>query len=277
MSPTVRDWVEREQGAPITRVRRLAGASTSAVHMVWLADGRRAVLRRYVWPGFLDAEPDAPRREAESLRLAGTHDLPVPAVLASDPDGSVTGDGVPALLMTVVPGRAVGVPDLHRLAEAAAAIHAVDAAALGHEYSRWHVADTTGPPTGAADAALWERAVELWGTAMPRYRPAFVHRDFHPGNVLWSRGRAGVVDWANACRGPSGCDVAHCRDNLLRLAGQEAADRFLSAYQSLTGETLDPYWEVASVLEHSPTYWTPERIRRSERRLRAAVEAYGTH
>ena len=68
-----------------------------------------------------------------------------------------------------------------------------------------------------------------------------MHRDFHPGNVLWPHGRASVVDWANACRGPWGCDVAHCRDNLIRIDGQGAADRFLAEYRSLTGETLGPY------------------------------------
>ena len=43
----------------------------------------------------------------------------------------------------------------------------------------------------------------------------------------------------------------------------------------VTGEVMDPFWEIASVLEHSPASWTPERVARSERRLAAAVAAYG--
>jgi hypothetical protein len=49
------------------------------------------------------------------------------------------------------------------------------------------------------------------------------------------------VDWANACRGPWGCDIAHCRSLLIELDGIDAADRFLTAYQSLTGRAYDPY------------------------------------
>jgi aminoglycoside phosphotransferase (APT) family kinase protein len=111
---------------------------------------------------------------------------------------------------------------------------------------------------------------------MRAYRSSFVHRDFHPGNVLWSRGApTGVVDWANACRGPWECDVAHCRDNLIGLSGQDAADSFLEAYESVTGRTYHAYWEIASVLEHAPSHWTPERLAQSEARLERALRAVG--
>ncbi len=103
-------------------------------------------------------------------------------------------------------------------------------------------------------------------------QPRFVHRDFHPGNVLWSKGRStGVVDWANACRGPWGCDVAHCRAQLILQAGTDAADRFLAVEQSLTGRRLDPYWEIASVLEHGPSDHDPATVTLSERRLEHAL------
>ena len=116
--------------------------------------------------------------------------------------------------------------------------------------------------------------MQLWHDAVPAYRPTFVHRDFHPGNVLWRRGRlSGVVDWANACRGPAGCDLAHCRANLMELSGRESADRFLAAYKSLTGEDYHPYWEVASVLEHGPSHWTPQRLAQAEPRLALAVRS----
>jgi Ser/Thr protein kinase RdoA (MazF antagonist) len=266
-----RSWIRRELGSPVARVRRLAGASSTAVHRVGLADGRSVVVRRYVWPGFVAEEPDAPRREVEALRFAGAHGLPVPDVLAADPDGSAVGDGIAALVMTFVPGRPVAAPDLRRLAELAAAVHAVDASTFPHAWFPWCRATMTGPPPGAQEPRLWRAAIDAWHTRMPDPGAGFVHRDFHPGNVLWGRSTVHLVDWANACAGPWGCDVAHCRDNLIRLAGDAAADEFLRHYLDITGRSYDPYWEVASVLEHEPDDLTPEDIARGEPRLRAAL------
>ncbi|HSS08317.1 MAG TPA: aminoglycoside phosphotransferase family protein, partial [Acidimicrobiales bacterium] len=210
----VRTWVAQKAGATIVRAKRLPGASSTAVHGVYLTDGRRFVLRRYSWPGFLDEEPVAPRREVDALLFAFSHGLPVPEVVAADVTGTEVGDGVPVLLMGFVSGQAVAVPDLERLAQAAAAIHEIDAGHFPHRYFPWCAGPTSNPPAASTRPALWEKAVELWHDAMPPYRATFIHRDFHPGNVLWWRGRvSGVVDWANACVGPRGCDVAHCRGN----------------------------------------------------------------
>ncbi|CAN5479901.1 hypothetical protein BH18ACT1_BH18ACT1_03860 [soil metagenome] len=268
-----RSWVARVTGAPVARVERLPGASSTAVHRLHLADGRSAVLRRYVWPGFLEDEPVAPRREVDALRFARDRGLPAPEVLAADVDGGEVGDGVPALLMTLLPGRATAVPDLERLAEVAAAVHDVDPAGFGHEWFRWYQGRGSVRPAWTARPALWESASDVWLERTAPDPATFVHRDFHPGNVLWSRGRAtGIVDWANACRGPWGVDVAHCRANLIDLDGVGAADRFLAAYEALTGRSFDPYWEIASVMEHDPQDWAPER---DEPRLERALAALG--
>ncbi len=271
-----RAWVARHTGSPVVRVRRLAGASSTAVHGLWLADGRRVVVRRYAWPGFLESEPDAPRREVEALAYARAHALPVPDVLAADTTGDDIGDGVPTVLMSFVDGRAVAIPDLHRLAEVAATIHAVDADRFGHAYFAWYADTTLTPPAGSSQPRLWERALDRWHHAMPPFEPRFIHRDFHPGNVLWARGRAtGIVDWANACRGPRGCDVAHCRTNLMSLSGDAAADAFRDAYESVTGEVHHPFWELAAVLEHGPSWWTAPRLTESEPRLARALAELG--
>lgn len=270
--PAVRSWIRRELRSDVRRTRRLAGASSTAVHRLDLADGRSVVLRRYVWPGFTDEEPEAPQREIEALRFAAAHALPAPTLLAADPNGSLT--GIPAIVMTFVPGSPRAVPDLVGLAEVAATIHAVDASTFPYTYYPWYQGTVVEPPAGATDQRLWSQAIAIWHTRMPPFGAGFLHRDFHPGNVLWRRSLAHVVDWANACAGPWGCDLAHCRDNLMQLADIEVADAFLSAYLDITGATYDPYWEIASVLEHSPASFIPERIALSEARLRPAVAAY---
>lgn len=274
--PAVRAWIGRETGSAVASVRRLVGASSTAVHRVGLVDGRRLVLRRYAWPGYLAEDPDASRRELDALRFAGQLGLPVPDVVAADVTGGDVGDGVPAVLMSMLSGRAVAVPDGCRLAEVLAQVHAVDAAPFGHAYYCWCVGDMDGPPPGARRPWLWERAVEVWHTAMPDYRPVFIHRDFHPGNVLWTRGRcSGIVDWPEACRGPAGCDVAHCRSELIRLAGVDVADGFRAAYEAITGEPYHPYWEIASVMEHGPSHWNAGNLVHAERRLALGLAAMG--
>jgi len=181
------------------------------------------------------------------------------------------------VLMSFVPGRAIAEPDLARLARVAATIHDVDVDGYAHDYYPWYASYDHQPPAHTPWPALWECAITLWRAALAPYEPRFVHRDFHPGNVLWARGRAtGIVDWPNACRGPWGCDIAHCRDNLVSLAGPAAADRFLAEYESLTGRTYDWFWEMASILEHGADEWTPARLAEVEPRLEHAVAQIST-
>jgi aminoglycoside phosphotransferase (APT) family kinase protein len=268
----VRAWVEQATGSPIRRIRRLPGASTSAVHGLWFADGTRLVLRRYVWPYIMEEEPDVPPREVDALRFAAAHGLAAPEVIAADPTGEEIGDGVAVLLMTFLPGQAVGVPDLHRLAEVAADIHAIDATGFGHRWFPWYDC-VTRPPGNAEDPKVWERALEIWHGPIPPFGNDFIHRDFHPGNVLWSRGRAtGVVDWPNGCRGPWQCDIGHCWVNLVEWADLATADRFVTAYQDLTGRVLDPFWEIAQILEYSEDA-IEESCATYEPRLAAAIAA----
>lgn len=269
----VRAWVQQVTGSAVDRVTRLRGASSAAVHRLDLADGSRLVLRRYVWRQYLVSEPEAPGRETDALHFARRHGLRVPDLIAADPSGGDVGDGVPVLLMTYVPGYPVAVPDLRALAETAASIHDVDAEGLGHEYFPWYEEVTTPPPL-TVHPELWERAIDLWRTALPAYRPTFIHRDFHPGNLLWSRQRlTGIVDWAASCRGPIGCDIAHCRANLRDLAGPVTAEDFVAAYTSTTGDTLDPFWVMAGHLEHDHSHWTAERLEVDEPDLFAAARS----
>lgn len=261
-------------GARVVGVTRLQGASSVALHRLDLADGTRLALRRYVWRQYIESEPEAPGREVDAIRFARKNGLPAPDLVAHDTTGAHIGDGVPLVLTSFLPGRPVAVPDLERLAEAAALVHSIDASEFGHDYFPWYEDEMTTPPPLTTRPRLWERAIDLWRSGLPAHRATFVHRDFHPGNLLWSRGQlAGVVDWASACRGPTGCDIAHCRANLRHLADPRTADDFVATYIALTGEELDPFWVMAGHLEHSHAHWSEERLAKDEPDLEAAMWA----
>ncbi len=78
----------------------------------------------------------------------------------------------------------------------------------------------------------------------------FIHRDFHPGNLLWRDGvLSGIVDWAFGCWGPQGAEVAHTRANLALVDGCAAADEFLAEYvRANPSYTHDPWWDAAELL-----------------------------
>jgi aminoglycoside phosphotransferase (APT) family kinase protein len=83
----------------------------------------------------------------------------------------------------------------------------------------------------------------------PAYEPVTIHRDFHPGNVLWTGADiSGIVDWGNACVGPAAFDLAHLRVNLASLAGQAATDATFPG---------DPSWDIEAALGFIDP-WSPE-------------------
>jgi Ser/Thr protein kinase RdoA (MazF antagonist) len=66
------------------------------------------------------------------------------------------------------------------------------------------------------------------------------HGDFHPGNVLWHRGRiSGVVDWSAARLDTRWYDLAYCRASVCVHHGPDIADRVADAYSGIVGGTSD--------------------------------------
>jgi aminoglycoside phosphotransferase (APT) family kinase protein len=144
---------------------------------------------------------------------------------------------------------------LDGLARVAAQIHRVDADGFPWTYRRYNEGDLLVVPRWSRQPNAWKIAIEVVQRPVPWHRDCFVHRDYHPSNVLWWNGRvSGVVDWVNGCRGPAGIDVAWCRHNLANLEGVAAADDFLSAYILAAGSQFeyDPYWDLMSVVEMLP-------------------------
>jgi len=247
-------WAGACLGGPVISARALRGGMSSAVHLVTARrpDGRRtqAVLRRYVRPD--PDEPDPAAREARALRLAGAAAVPTPALLAVDPDG--TQAGVPALLMSRLPGRVDWWPsDLDRwLERLAALLPRIHGTALppGEAVPRFapYRQENYRPPGWARYPRVWERAVEISRAPAPDLPAVLLHRDFHPGNVLWRYGRvSGVVDWLGACSGPAPADVAHCRINLLTM-GAEVVSRFTVRWEQMAGTRYHPWGDVVTVV-----------------------------
>ena len=60
------------------------------------------------------------------------------------------------------------------------------------------------PPSWSPHPERWERAIELWWRGPPAEPDRFIHRDYHPTNVLWQgRKLSGVVDWGQCLLGSS--------------------------------------------------------------------------
>ncbi|MGZ8765546.1 MAG: phosphotransferase family protein [Acidimicrobiia bacterium] len=246
---TARSWSAAQigPGSRVIRARRLRGASASAVHALDIEDRtghrHRLVLRRFVGP-IAAAEPDLAAREATVLTLLHGHGTGAPGLVGVDPDGSAAGDR--AVLTTRVPGRIELRPAdprrwVRELAAALGPIHAIDGGGLP-PYARYDDGRWSGPPPWSRHPAAWERAAEIVDRGPTPAPHTMIHRDYHPLNTLWSRGRVtGVVDWASGCVGDPGVDVGHCRVNLAMLAGGDVADAF--------APHADPYWDLASATD----------------------------
>jgi aminoglycoside phosphotransferase (APT) family kinase protein len=259
-------WVERVvgPGARVVASHALVGGTSSAVHAVSieLASGsvRELVLRRFVRAEWLAEEPDVAVREAEALSILGGAPLPTPELVGVDADGSDA--GAPAVLMTRLPGRVVWHPAdvegfLRALAELLPLVHGVAIGSSGAlpEYASYPLG-THRPPAWASLPEVWERAIDVLEApaslvAASGGERRFIHRDYHPGNVLWDLGAVtGLIDWVNASIGSPWADVGHCRVNIASEQGQDAADRFLELYRTASGRTDDyhPYWDVSAAI-----------------------------
>jgi aminoglycoside phosphotransferase (APT) family kinase protein len=125
--------------------------------------------------------------------------------------------------------------------------------------------DSWDPPNWLNDKRLWARAVAVFHGPPLDPEQVFIHRDYHPGNVLWLRGRVtGVVDWQAASIGPRAADVAHCRRNLLDHFNADAADRFSQIWESMTGSAYHPWAEVVTLVDSMSWSSNPTARERDE-------------
>ena len=263
LDPGVVRWVEERigAGATMTSVRQLKGATSSTLYAIQIAQGRASqtfVLRLFTNQEWLAEEPDLAEHEATNLHKVAAAGVPVPELIAYDPSGDDC--GVPAILMTRLPGTVVLCPDdldawLRQMAKVLIPIHSLDP--VGHPwiYAPYNDLSSLTVPSWSRSPELWARAIEIVNGPWPQTQERLIHRDYHPNNVLWQDGRlSGVVDWPNGCRGPAGIDVAWCRGNLKSTHGVAVADRFLELYCAAAGSSFsyDPFWDLMVIVEGLP-------------------------
>ncbi|MEU9892509.1 phosphotransferase family protein [Streptomyces phaeochromogenes] len=273
--PLTLAWVGRHLGAGerIVGTEALHGGITAEIRRLTIGtrDGgaRDLVLRTFVdveqAQDWLNAE-DWLNGEADALNLLTGTGVPAPGLVAVDPAAAHC--EYPSLLMTHLAGRTVlddeGLETrVPLLARQLVAIHALRPAERPREYVTLATVDTVVTPKGA-DVAAWAAAIDVIRGSVPSYEGRFLHRDFHPGNVLFDVPPArpegaritGVVDWVATSWGPADLDVAHCSTNLALLHGPSWGLRFAEAYEEAGGvpaaaasERL--YWRVRDGLAFS--------------------------
>jgi hypothetical protein len=261
-------WVAASmgRGSHVVGHRRLTGGVCSAVHRLTVE--RRGVrtfvvLRQY--PAGVGVEADL-EREISNLGVVAGSGVPVPSILATDVSGAATG-GAPSLLMTRLPGHVHLTPAeprswIARIAELAALLHSLDLPAKTFRpwADSWVALEGFRVPVGAQKPAVWKAAFGVMATAPPRDTAVFLHRDFLPVNMLWSRGRiTGLTDWNGIYRGSRAIDVGECRLYLAALYSPEWSEQLRSLYESTAGVGLDPWWDLYALLHYDDG--SPKAIR----------------
>ncbi|GAA2759357.1 phosphotransferase family protein [Actinopolymorpha rutila] len=257
-------WVETAVGADarVVRVSRLHGGLTATMDRLTVVAGGReldVVLRRWAGDQWQEWGPGLVDREAAALRALADHDLPVPRLLAADSSGRQT--GVPALLMTALPGHPARSPTdivdgVRQTATVLSRVHRVPAAGLAatdpHGFDERTIRGWTRDP-GLASAVN-----EAVATAPESAHPqVLVHGDFQPLNMLWrDRALSGVVDWTFAGSGRRETDAGLCRLGLAALLSAEAAEDFLHWYEKEAGVRVDPRADLRGLLAFESS-WLP--------------------
>ena len=201
---------------------------------------------------------------ARALRLAETHGLDAPRLIAADLDGSASGRV--ATLETFLSGSADLPPTVSvaRLREAGAAIARVNALSLEPQADLPYRPRPIAVDDRAAERRRgWMPTTPLLHQADERVRshgaPAaasvFLHGDIWGGNMLWEGDRCvALIDWKTAGVGDPGVDLGSLRMQMALQYGQDAPAHVLEGWQRQAGRTAIavPYWDTVAAL-NTPT------------------------
>ncbi len=253
------EWATRAiaPDAHLISTRALHGGTSTPIHRLRIetpTEQHDVVLRRVTNLEWYEREPDLLEREANALRLATKHGLATPRLIALD--ARARHADVPALLMSHVAGHIEIAADalarnVQRIAELLPHIHALPVRSNAFPpYQRYRTA-LDHVPAWSRKPDAWRAIIKYARRPAPTHRDVFIHRDFHPGNIMWSRGRVtAVIDWVNASIGAPEVDLGHCRWNLVVLGGVRLADTLLATYLDVMHTTKhEPYWDIRTLLD----------------------------
>jgi aminoglycoside phosphotransferase (APT) family kinase protein len=234
------------------------GARATTMHAVDVTDRRGAVLelaiRRFHDTGrLIDDRWYQPAHEAQVLVFLAGSAVRAPELVALDADASSC--DVPALLTTRLRGVPVAPPDVPAGFIAKLVEPLVDVYELAWPpgtalpaYESYHAqggGHPRRPPRWSAHPERWARVFELLESPAPDSARGFVHRDYHPAQILFGGAGVGVCDWLTACDGPYGIDLARMRLNLAEGWSLELAEAFRRRYRSVVGvDRVHPYWDL---------------------------------
>ena len=212
-----------------------------------------------------DPDPERATADFHGLRIARRHGIPAPEPLYLDRTGDLL--GLPGIVTGFIEGEQVSRPEDVRswaadIARMLLRVH--DARPSVEERSHIYEGRWMGlcflrdgwPDTMAGHSLtepIFEAVLEL-RAGLRCVRPVFLHMDYWPGNILWSRGRiSGLVDWDAASYGDPALDVGYFRMNMYLRGIKEAADIFLDYYEAESGpvENLG-FWELACAARPLP-------------------------
>lgn len=260
LAPETIGWIEGISGNRVNLegIEKLQGGTSSLVFEISFENRslqENVILRLFHKKEWLAMEPDLAVHESASLEQAAKSEISVPLLLAYDETGEKC--GMPAVLMTKLPGKTILQPSnmetwLDEMAMTLAKLHKQTAENFNYEYFSYNDALRLEMPLWSKFQNDWMRAFYIVAGVRPQSAHCFIHRDYHPGNILWQEEEiAGVVDWVNACRGPAGIDVGHCRVNLAQLFGVSTADKFLEAYLIHAGKAFEyeAYWDLLALTD----------------------------
>jgi hypothetical protein len=208
---------------------------------------------------------------ARALRLAETHGLAAPRLIAADLDRRAS--GAVATLEAFLSGSADLPPTVSvaRLREAGAAIARVNALSMEPQADLPHRPRPIAVDDRAAERRRgWMPTTPLLQQADERVRshgvPAaasvFVHGDVWGGNMLWEGDRCvALIDWKTAGVGDPGVDLGSLRMQMALQYGQDAPAHVLEGWQRQAGRAAIavPYWDAVAAL-NTPTVlngWVP--------------------
>jgi len=246
-------WIEASIEGEVLEYEPLMGGMSSDLTLLKVKtsdDIQEIVLREYTDQEWLEMEPDIAFKEAENLTQVDKLTVTTPYLIASDPTSEQT--TWPSLLMSKVEGEVILNSSytedwIDELAEALYLIHQAVHITSSSTYFRYFDPIIPVQAKWSACPENWQRMMNyLAHTPVPETMSTFIHRDFHPTNVLFTNKKvSAVVDWPNACMGPKQVDIGHCRWNLAMLFDQSAADDFLKAYKKIDPNlAYPPYWDL---------------------------------